>query len=193
MGRIVLAVSGLDEAIYIGHRLPSAVGSGAWSGFTQVNAVGSFKVPQTRDVPEIVFDRFQPSALGRLAWLEDATLTHRVAEIGFDGTSYQLNPFADPPVVERQEPTGYSGLPTHQSLRTNPVMSYDGVPVFHLMTSQWNTMTAISQWSYNSTPNNSVNIPWSFPPAPITWYTGAAQHPVQFQTATVQWMLLNPS
>lgn len=192
-GQVVLAATGLDETINIAHRLPSAVGAGSWSAFTRVNAVGSFKVPQTRDVPEIVFDRFQATALGRLAWLEDATLTHRIGEVAFDGSSYQLNPLATPPIVERLDPTGFNGQPSYETLRTNPVMSFDGVPVFHLMTSFVSGMTAFSQWNYGSPSNNHLNVSWSFPPAPITWYTGAAQHPVQFATGTVQWMLLNPS
>lgn len=192
-GRVVLAATGIDETINTAHRLPSAVGVGSWSGFTRVNGVGTFAVPQTRDVPEVVFDRFQPTAFGRLAWLENRTLSHSVGEIAFDGSSYQLNPFATPPIVERQEPTGWGGQSTYLNLRTNPVMSFDGVPVFHLMTGLFNNMTAFSQWNYGSSSNNHLNVTWSFPPAPLSWYTGAAQHPVQFATGTVQWMLLNPN
>lgn len=187
-GRVVVAVQGGDETIWTAWRFP---GSGnSWTGFTRLEAVPGVKIPQTSDIPDLVFDRFSPAGSGRIAWLEDATLTHRVGNIRFNGTSYQFDTTIAPVVVDRLDPVGVA---SHELLRTTPVLSFDNTLAFHFMTSSSALMSAFSQTNFAVSSANFTRVDFSFPPAPISWYTGAAQNPSSFTTGTVQRMLLNPN
>lgn len=188
-GRVVLVVQGADETVWSASRPASALGASSWSGFTQFvrqfSIIGN-RVPQTREIPEIVFDRFQPNAGGLLAWMQDTTLRQTVATVRFDGFRYECDPIA----YERVE---ISGVPTHELLRTHPVMSFDSQPVFHFMTSLGTQMTAFSQRDFALSGSQFTSVSWTITPAPVSWYTGAAQNPSSFTTGTVQRMILNPS
>lgn len=187
-GRVVVAVQGGDDTIWTASRFP---GSGnSWTNFTRLEAVGTFKIPQTSDMPDLVFDRFSPGGSGRIAWLEDATLTHRVGNVRFNGSSYQFDTSLTPFITERLDP---SGVASHELLRTTPVLSFDGSLIFHFMTSSVGLMSAFSQTNFALSSTNFTRVDFSFPPAPISWYTGAAQNPSSFTTGTVQRMLLNPN
>lgn len=187
-GRVVLVVQGADDTLWTASRLPAS--DNGWTGFTRVEAVGNWKIPQTSDMPDIVFDRFSPTGSGQLAWLEDATLTHRVGRIRFNGTSYQFDTSTTPFIIERADP---GAVASYELLRTTPVLSFDATLVFHLMTSTGGLMSAISQRNLANWPTTFTQVDFSFPPAPISWYTGAAQNFSSFTTGTVQRMLLNPS
>jgi hypothetical protein len=144
-------------------------------------------------MPDLVFDRFSSTGSGRIAWLEDATLTHRVGIVRFNGSSYQFDTSGFPIIIERLDP---NGVASHELLRTTPVLSFDSSLVFHFMTSGGNPsnlMSAFSQTNFALSSTNFTRVDFSFPPAPISWYTGAAQNPSSFTTGTVQRMLLNPN
>jgi hypothetical protein len=189
-GRVALVFQGFDDAIWTTSRLASASGTSAWTAVTQINTtiMQLGKIPQTREVPEIVFDRFQPSEAGRISWFEDLSLTHWVAHVRFNGSRYVLDTSAPP--LERVEVAGGA---TYEHLRTTPVLSFDQQVIFHLMTSFGNQMTAFSQRYFTSSGFDYMWVYWTVIPAPITWYTGAAQNPSAFQIGTVQRMMLNPN
>ena len=64
--------------------------------------------------------------------------------------------------------------------------------IFRLVASLWSQVTALSRRSFTSSGTEFMTVFWTVIPAPITWYTGAAQNPSAFEIGTVQRMTLDP-
>lgn len=195
LDRVVVAMQGTDEGIWISSRSALFSGPGHWNSPVRVTGFGGpDPYPATRDMPYVIFDPFNFSGPnGRLMWFENKTMTHRIATIWWSSvlSSYQMQ--VAPP-VDRVQPVPVP-FDTYEFLRGDPVMSLEGGDeVFYGTTNSATTMTAFRQWSISAMDPSSGNYSaWTFNPAPIAWVTGAASSHNNVQIGTANLMVLNPN
>lgn len=195
LNRVVVAMQGTDEGIWISARPAAFSGPGHWFDPVRVTAFGGTgAAPATRDMPHVIFNFFAPGAFGRLMWFEDTTLTHKMGLIGWDvGTqSYQLKVTAP---VERVTPSALA-FDTNELFRGDPVMSLEGNDeVFYGTMGINTTLNAFRQWTISAMNPAASNFSiWTFGGGvPIAWVTGAASNHNFFEVGTANLMILNPN
>ncbi len=192
LDRVVVAIEGTDEGIWVSSRGARFYGPGNWSNPSKVTGFEFGPAPATRDLPYVIFDPFTANGTGRLIWFENTTLNHRMGVFGWNSfaQNYQLRSAP----VERAAPVSMSWN-TDEYLRGDPIMTLDGGDEVFYGTQSFNsTMTVFRQWNLSAGSTTSSTFDsWTFVPAPLAWVTGAGSNRVYFQEATANLMLLNPN